>query len=75
MKKILSLFLTLAIVIGLFVPAASAEPATPGATTTEFAFLVTSDLHGQIYSTDYSAGYEASGTGTTGLTRIATYIK
>lgn len=44
MKKILSLFLTLAIVIGLFVPAASAEPATPGATTTEFAFLVTSDL-------------------------------
>lgn len=74
MKKILSLFLTLAIVIGLFVPAASAEPAT-GATTTEFAFLVTSDLHGQIYSTDYSAGYEASGTGTTGLTRIATYIK
>lgn len=75
MKKILSLFLTLAIVIGLFVPAASAEPTTPGATTTEFAFLVTSDLHGQIYSTDYSAGYEASGTGTTGLTRIATYIK
>ena len=74
MKKILSLFLTLAIVIGLFVPAASAEPTT-GATTTEFAFLVTSDLHGQIYSTDYSAGYEASGTGTTGLTRIATYIK
>ncbi len=75
MKKILSLFLTLAIVIGLFVPAASAEPTTPGATTTEFAFLVTSDLHGQIYSTDYSAGYKASGTGTTGLTRIATYIK
>ena len=75
MKKILSLFLTLAIVIGLFVPAASAEPAPPGATTTEFAFLVTSDLHGQIYSTDYSAGYEASGKGTTGLTRIATYIK
>ena len=74
MKKILSLFLTLAIVIGLFVPAASAEPTT-GATTTEFAFLVTSDLHGQIYTTDYSAGYEASGTGTTGLTRIATYIK
>ena len=56
MKKILSLFLTLAIVIGLFVPAASAEPTSPGATTTEFAFLVTSDLHGQIYSTDYSAG-------------------
>ena len=75
MKKILSLFLTLAIVIGLFVPAASAEPATPGAKTTKFAFLVTSDLHGQIYSTDYSAGYAASGTGTTGLTRIATYIK
>ena len=75
MKKILSLILTLAIVIGLFVPAASAESATPGATTTEFAFLTTSDLHGQIYTTDYSAGYESSGKATTGLTRIATYIK
>ena len=43
--------------------------------TFDFAFLTTSDLHGQIYATDYSAGYEKSGTGSTGLTRIATYIK
>ena len=43
--------------------------------TFDFAFLSTSDLHGQIYATDYSAGYEKSGTGSTGLTRIATYIK
>ena len=43
--------------------------------TVEFAFLTTSDLHGQIYATDYSAGYENSGKGNVGLTRVATYIK
>ena len=43
--------------------------------TVDFAFLTTSDLHGQIYATDYSAGYENSGKGNVGLTRVATYIK
>ena len=40
-----------------------------------FEFLVTSDLHGQIYATDYTAPYAQSGTYKRGLTRIATYIK
>ena len=40
-----------------------------------FEFLVTSDLHGQIYATDYTAPYEQSGTYKRGLTRVATYIK
>lgn len=43
--------------------------------TVDFAFLVTSDLHGQIYATDYSAGYEKSGTYSRGLTRVSSYIK
>ena len=40
-----------------------------------FEFLVTSDLHGQIYATDYTQPYEKSGTYSRGLTRVATYIK
>ena len=43
--------------------------------TVDFAFLVTSDLHGQIYATDYSAGYEKSGNYSRGLTRVSSYIK
>ena len=41
----------------------------------DFAFLATSDLHGQIYATDYTAGYASSGTYKRGLTRVASYIK
>ena len=41
----------------------------------EFEFLVTSDLHGQIYATDYTAPYAQSGTYSRGLTRVASYIK
>ena len=40
-----------------------------------FDFLVTSDLHGQIYATDYTADESARGTYKRGLTRIASYIK
>ncbi|MBR3077344.1 MAG: 5'-nucleotidase C-terminal domain-containing protein [Oscillospiraceae bacterium] len=40
-----------------------------------FEFLVTSDLHGQIFATDYTLPYENSGTYSRGLTRVATYIK
>ena len=42
---------------------------------TEFEFLVTSDLHGQIFATDYTLPYEQSGTYKRGLTRVASYIK
>ena len=40
----------------------------------EFAFVVTSDLHGQIYATDYTVDQAQSGTYKRGLTRVATYI-
>ena len=40
-----------------------------------FEFLVTSDLHGQIFATDYTLPYEQSGSYSRGLTRVATYIK
>ena len=46
-----------------------------GDETVDFAFLVTSDLHGQIYATDYSAGYKKSGSYSRGLTRVSSYIK
>lgn len=51
------------------------EGETENADTTDFAFLVTSDLHGQIYATDYTQPYEKSGKYGFGLTRIATYVK
>lgn len=46
-----------------------------GEDTVEFAFLVTSDLHGQIYATDYTVDASKSGTYKRGLTRISSYIK
>ncbi len=48
---------------------------TTGPVNTEFEFLVTSDIHGQIYATDYTRPYEQSGTYSRGLTRVSTYIK
>ena len=51
------------------------EGAVTNADTTDFAFLVTSDVHGQIYATDYTQPYANSGTYGFGLTRVATYIK
>ena len=91
MKKLLALFLALVMVVALLVPAVSAEEvqedadavaASPlggetaaGGETVDFAFLATSDMHGQIYATDYTQPYEKSGTYKCGLTRVATYIK
>ena len=40
-----------------------------------FEFLVTSDLHGQIFATDYTQAYANSGTYSRGLTRVSSYIK
>lgn len=91
MKKLLALFLALVMVFALLVPAVGAEEApqeeivvqeapegegaVTNADTTDFAFLVTSDLHGQIYTTDYTQPYANSGKYGFGLTRIATYVK
>ncbi len=41
----------------------------------DFEFLVTSDLHGQIFATDYTVDVTQSGTYKRGLTRVASYIK
>ena len=41
----------------------------------EFEFLVTSDLHGQIFATDYTVDASQSGTYKRGLTRVSSYIK
>ncbi len=43
--------------------------------TVEIVFLNTSDLHGQLFASDYSAGVNKSGEYKHGLTRIASYIK
>ena len=37
--------------------------------------MATSDVHGQVYATDYTADYSASGTHYQGLTRVATFVK
>ncbi len=44
-------------------------------TTTEINLMATSDVHGQIFATDYTAGYEASGTYRQGLPYVATFVK
>lgn len=41
----------------------------------EINLMATSDVHGQIYATDYTADYSASGTHYQGLTRVATFVK
>ncbi len=41
----------------------------------EILFLNTSDMHGQLFATDYTADASASGTYRQGWTRVATYIK
>ncbi len=65
--------------IGLTDEEIAALKANLGGTADEnvvnFEFLVTSDIHGKIFASDYSSGYAASGTYRQGLTRIATYIK
>jgi len=43
--------------------------------TVEILMLDTSDIHGQLYATDYTADASASGTYRQGLTRVATYVK
>ena len=44
-------------------------------TEAEFEFLITSDIHGQFFATDYTRPYEQSGTHNQGMTRISTYLK
>ena len=71
MSRILSVILAICMVVTLM-PSAWA---TENADTVEILLLDTSDMHGQIYATDYTAGVSASGTYRQGLTRVASYIK
>ena len=69
LPRILAVLLMVCMILSM-IPAVFA-----GEDTVDFAFLVTSDLHGQIYATDYTAAASESGTYKRGLTRVATYIK
>lgn len=69
LSRIVSVLLVLCMILSLIPSVFAADD------TVDFAFLVTSDLHGKIYATDYSSAYENSGTYRQGLTRIASYIK
>ena len=42
--------------------------------TVEILFLGTSDIHGQLYATDYTADVTQSGQYGRGLTRVSTYV-
>ncbi len=68
-SRILSVIVAICMVVSL-VPAVLATE-----NTVDIKFLVTSDLHGQLYATDYTAAYEQSGTYRQGLTRVASYIR
>ena len=71
MKKLLTTLLVLAMVLTLLPAAALAADAN----TVTIEFLGTSDVHGQLYATDYTAGVAGSGTYRQSLTRVATYVK
>ena len=67
--RLLSILLVLCMVLSLLPTAFAAEG------TVDFEFLVTSDIHGKFFATDYSSGVDNSGTYRQGITRVASYIK
>ena len=75
MKKNVSRILSVILAICMVVSLLPAVMATENADTVEIKFLVTSDIHGQLYTTNYTADVSASGTNNQGLTRVASYIK
>ncbi len=75
MKKNVSRMLSVILAICMVVSLMPFVWATESADTVEIKFLVTSDIHGQLYATDYTADASASGTYRQGLTRVASYIK
>ncbi|MDO4543096.1 MAG: 5'-nucleotidase C-terminal domain-containing protein [Clostridia bacterium] len=81
MKKVLALILSLAMVLCLIPAVATAtgegNPVTPQEEPTnlvEIKVLGTSDIHGQLFATDYTADAASSGTYRRGLTRLSTYV-
>ncbi|MBQ7230938.1 MAG: 5'-nucleotidase C-terminal domain-containing protein [Oscillospiraceae bacterium] len=75
MKKNVSRMLSVILAICMVVSLVPFVWATESADTVEILMLDTSDIHGQLYATDYTADASASGTYRQGLTRVATYIK
>ena len=69
-SRLVSILLTVILCMVWLVPAMA-----QGGDTVEILFLGTSDIHGQMFATDYTAGVSASGTYRQGLTRVATYIR
>ena len=69
LSRIISALLVIAMILAMLPAVFAAEDKV------NFAFLVTSDIHGKIFATDYSQPQEKSGTYKAGLTRTATYIK
>ncbi len=75
MKKNVSRILSVLLAICMVVSLMPSVWATESADTVEILMLDTSDIHGQLYATDYTADASASGTYRQGLTRVATYVK
>ena len=76
LKRILSLLMAICMIVSLM-PAvfAAEEDGAAAEDNVEILFLNTSDIHGQLFATDYTADVSASGTYRQGWTRAATYIK
>ena len=75
MKKNVSRILSVILAICMVVSLLPAAMAVEGDDTVEILLMDTSDIHGQLYATDYTADVSASGTYRQGLTRIASYVK
>lgn len=75
MKKNVSRILSVILAICMVVSLMPAVMAVETDDTVEILLLDTSDIHGQLYATNYTNDYSQSGTYSQGLTRVATYIK
>ena len=68
LSRVLSMLLVLCMVLAMLPSVFAADEVV------DFEFLVTSDIHGQIYATDYTVDQSQSGTYKRGLTRVSTYV-
>ncbi|MBQ2382705.1 MAG: 5'-nucleotidase C-terminal domain-containing protein, partial [Oscillospiraceae bacterium] len=75
MKKNVSRILSVILAICMVVSLLPAVMAVESDDTVEIMLLDTSDIHGQLYATNYTNDYSQSGTHNQGLTRVATYVK
>jgi 2',3'-cyclic-nucleotide 2'-phosphodiesterase/3'-nucleotidase/5'-nucleotidase len=71
LKKLFAALLAVVMIAALVPTAALAADAN----SVDIDFLCTSDVHGQLYATDYTADAAKSGAYTKGLTHVATFVK